>query len=92
MTEKPGIYDDELCQVTIHQNDGILRKLTSFPSGIPAPRVAVRAIIFAIPVRNVKYSFKTTPRRIVFISGIPEPGYDIIKKILKNRSRVSSIK
>jgi hypothetical protein len=27
----------------------------------------------ATPVRNVRYSFKTTPRKIVFISGIPEP-------------------
>lgn len=28
----------------------------------------------ATSVRNVKYSFKATPRSIVFISGMPEPG------------------
>lgn len=47
--------------------------ITSLPSGIPEPRAAVRATTLATPVRNVRYSFKTTPRKIVFISGIPEP-------------------
>lgn len=48
--------------------------LTSFPSGIPLPKVAVNPITFATSVLNVKYSFSATPLNIVFISGIPEPG------------------
>lgn len=47
--------------------------LTSFPNGNPVPNVAVSPIIFAISVLKVKYSFRTTPLKIVFISGIPEP-------------------
>lgn len=47
--------------------------LTSFPSGIPLPRVAVNPITLATRVLNVKYSFNVTPRKMVFISGIPEP-------------------
>lgn len=48
-------------------------KLTSFPSGRPLPRVAVRPIILATSVLNVRYSLSATPLRMVFISGIPEP-------------------
>lgn len=56
--------------------------ITSLPSGIPEPRAAVRATTLATPVRNVRYSFKTTPRKIVFISGIPEPeNYNKTNKI-----------
>jgi hypothetical protein len=47
--------------------------ITSLPNGIPLPSTAVKATILAIPVRKVKYSLRTTPRKIVFISGIPEP-------------------
>lgn len=46
---------------------------TSFPSGIPLPRVAVNPITLATSVLNVRYSLSVTPRNIVFISGIPEP-------------------
>lgn len=46
---------------------------TSFPSGIPLPSVAVKPITFATSVLNVRYSLSVTPRKIVFISGIPEP-------------------
>lgn len=46
----------------------------SFPRGIPEPRVAVRPTTFATSTRKVRYSFRVTPRRIVFISGMPEPG------------------
>jgi hypothetical protein len=47
---------------------------TSLPSGMPLPRVAVSPTILAMSVRKVRYSFRATPRRIVFISGMPEPG------------------
>lgn len=46
---------------------------TSFPRGIPLPRAQVRPITLATNVLKVRYSFRTTPRSIVFISGIPEP-------------------
>lgn len=49
------------------------QRLTSFPNGIPAPNVAVRPIIFATNVLNVRYSLRATPRSMVFISGMPEP-------------------
>ena len=45
----------------------------SFPSGIPEPRVAVRPTTFARKTLMVKYSGKTTPLRMTFISGSPEP-------------------
>lgn len=48
--------------------------LTSLPKGIPLPRAHVRPITLATKVLRVRYSFSTTPRRIVFISGMPEPG------------------
>lgn len=47
---------------------------TSFPRGIPLPRAQVKPMTLATNVLNVRYSFRTTPLRIVFISGIPEPG------------------
>lgn len=47
---------------------------TSFPRGIPLPRAQVRPITLATNVLKVRYSFRTTPLSIVFISGIPEPG------------------
>lgn len=53
----------------------ILVVITSLPKGNPLPSVAVRPITFATSVRNVRYSLRVTPRSIVFISGIPEPGY-----------------
>ena len=46
---------------------------TSFPKGIPEPSAAVRPTVLAMRVGNVKYSFRTTPRIMVFISEIPEP-------------------
>lgn len=46
---------------------------TSLPTGIPLPSPAVRPITFAANALKVRYSFSTTPLRIVFISGIPEP-------------------
>lgn len=45
----------------------------SLPRGKPEPRVQVSPTILAMSVRNVRYSLSTTPRRIVFISGIPDP-------------------
>lgn len=40
---------------------------------MPLPSVAVNPITLATSVLNVKYSLSATPRRIVFISGMPEP-------------------
>lgn len=48
---------------------------TSLPRGIPLPRAQVRPMTLATNVLKVRYSFRTTPLRIVFISGIPEPGW-----------------
>lgn len=65
--------------------------LTSLPSGIPLPRVAVNPITFATSVLNVKYSLSATPRNIVFISGIPEPNENEwkidIKKCFKHKAQ-----
>lgn len=47
--------------------------LTSLPTGIPLPRARVRPMTLAIKAFRVKYSFSTTPLRMVFNSGIPEP-------------------
>lgn len=47
--------------------------LTSLPRGMPLPRAQVSPITLATKVLKVRYSFSTTPRRMVFISGIPEP-------------------
>lgn len=48
--------------------------LTSLPRGMPLPRAHVSPITLATKVLKVRYSFSTTPLRMVFISGIPEPG------------------
>ena len=45
----------------------------SLPSGIPLPSVAVRPTILASSVFPERYSFSTTPLRMVFISGMPDP-------------------
>lgn len=50
--------------------------VTSLPRGMPLPRAQVRPITLATKVLKVRYSFSTTPRRMVFISGIPEPAGD----------------
>lgn len=46
---------------------------TSFPTGIPLPRPAVRPMTLAMKALRVRYSFRTTPLRMVFSSGMPEP-------------------
>lgn len=46
---------------------------TSLPTGMPLPRARVRPMTLAIKAFRVKYSFSTTPLRMVFSSGIPEP-------------------
>ena len=46
---------------------------TSLPMGSPQPREVHKPTIFATRVRAVRYSLSTTPRRMVFISGIPDP-------------------
>lgn len=46
---------------------------TSLPTGIPLPRPAVRPMTLAMKAFRVRYSFSTTPLRMVFSSGIPEP-------------------
>ena len=51
----------------------MLFELTSFPKGRVLPSDEHKPTTLDTNVRNVKNSFKTTPRRIVFISGIPEP-------------------
>lgn len=50
-----------------------LRSLTSFPTGRPEPSEAVSPVTFASKVLSVRYSGITTPRIMVFISGIPDP-------------------
>lgn len=47
--------------------------VTSLPSGMPLPNAQVRPMTFATKVLKVRYSLSTTPLRMVFISGIPEP-------------------
>ena len=51
----------------------IFQSLTSFPIGNPLPNEEHSPTILDTSVRNVRYSFNTTPRKTVFISGIPEP-------------------
>ena len=53
--------------------NGNLQQFTSFPMGRPLPSEVHNPTILDIKVRNVRYSFSTTPLRIVFISGIPDP-------------------
>lgn len=60
---------------------------TSFPKGMPLPRLAVRPMTLATKAFRVKYSFRTTPRRIVFSSGIPEPTYMFRNKEGRKRER-----
>ena len=43
------------------------------PRGMPLPRAHVRPMTLATNVLKVRYSFSTTPLRMVFISGMPEP-------------------
>lgn len=47
--------------------------ITSLPRGIPLPRAHVSPMTLATKVLRVRYSFSTTPRRMVFISGMPDP-------------------
>lgn len=47
---------------------------TSLPTGMPLPRAAVSPMTLAMKALRVKYSFRTTPLRMVLSSGIPEPG------------------
>lgn len=63
-------------QIRWKENEGLL---TSFPTGIPLPRPAVRPMTLAMKALRVRYSFKTTPRRMVFSSGIPEPANTPLK-------------
>lgn len=46
---------------------------TSLPTGMPLPRPAVSPMTLAMKALRVRYSFSTTPLRMVFNSGIPEP-------------------
>ena len=46
---------------------------TSLPTGIPLPRPAVKPMTLAMKALRVRYSFRTTPLRMVFSSGMPEP-------------------
>lgn len=48
--------------------------VTSLPRGIPLPRAQVSPMTLATKVFRVRYSFSTTPRKMVFISGMPDPG------------------
>ena len=57
-----------------HTHSGTLECVTSLPRGMPLPRAQVRPMTFATNVLKVRYSLSTTPLRMVFISGIPEPG------------------
>lgn len=58
---------------------------TSLPTGIPLPRLAVSPMTLAMKALRVRYSFRTTPLRMVFSSGIPEP---VRKKQKKTRRDV----
>ena len=52
------------------------RTLTSFPKGNVLPREEHNPTTLDTRVRNVRYSFSTTPRNIVFISGMPDPSHN----------------
>lgn len=43
------------------------------PTGIPLPRLAVSPMTLAMKALRVRYSFSTTPLRMVFNSGMPDP-------------------
>ena len=45
----------------------------SFPKGIPDPSVEVRPITLAPNILILRYSGRTTPLKITFISGRPDP-------------------
>lgn len=74
------------------------KRSTSFPMGIPLPRPAVRPMTLATNALSVRYSFNTTPLRMVLSSGIPEPegqikdlkreGARSLKLIYKNTNRI----
>lgn len=51
----------------------VFTRLTSLPRGMPLPRAQVRPMTLATKVLKVRYSFSTTPLKMVFISGMPEP-------------------
>lgn len=69
--------------------EAMCTKGPSLPSGNPEPKVKVSPTIFAISVRKVRYSLRTTPRKMVFISGIPEPiAYDSSAKAVSVDARV----
>ena len=53
--------------------EAMCTKGPSLPRGIPLPRVAVSPTILAMRVFGVRYSLRTTPLRMVFISGMPDP-------------------
>lgn len=54
---------------------------TSLPTGMPLPRPAVSPMTLATKALRVRYSFSTTPLRMVFSSGIPEPAEELTEKI-----------
>lgn len=56
---------------------GMCECVTSLPRGMPLPRAQVRPMTLATNVLKVRYSLSTTPLRMVFISGIPEPAGEI---------------
>lgn len=60
---------------------------TSLPTGMPLPRPAVSPMTLAMKALRVRYSFSTTPLRMVFNSGIPEP-VDKKNKQTKNRGYI----
>ena len=55
---------------------------TSFPNGNVLPKEEHSPTTLATKVLNVRYSFSTTPRKIVFISGMPEPCQWIQRKLI----------
>lgn len=61
------------------EQDHIISQKWHLPKGIPLPKTAVRPTILAMRVRNVRYSFKATPRSMVFISGMPEPAIKLLE-------------
>lgn len=63
---------------------------TSFPRGKPLPSAQVSPTTLATNVFNVRYSFSTTPLRIVFISGIPDPDSEINAELRRRRTTETS--
>lgn len=60
---------------------------TSLPTGIPLPRPAVSPMTLAMKALRVRYSFSTTPLRMVFSSGIPEPVEEKNRGKMKKETR-----